>query len=131
MNNAFGSYLRQLRLERGISLRAFCLRIRADASNYSKLERGLLMPPDDPGRLADLCGALGLDPEGEESRELKRLAALGRGMVPPATLSDPALVGKLPLFFRTLEGDPIDEAKMEELVAMIRKVWAHDSSGSI
>jgi len=122
MEEVFGQYLRALRLQRGIGLREFCLRLGADASNYSKLERGLLNPPEE-ARVADIESALGLEHKSDESRELRRLAALGRGMIPTAVLSDMELAGKLPLLFRTLEGDAVDEEKLDEVVAMIRKAW--------
>ena len=130
MGEAFGQYIRALRLERGIGLREFCLRIAVDPSNYSKLERGLLSPPDE-GRLAALELARDVEPGSEQSRELRRLAALGCGSIPPAVLSDQQLAGKLPLFFRTLEGGPVDEDKLEEVIAMIRQAWTHDAQGSV
>lgn len=130
MEEAFGRYLRALRLERGIGLREFCLRVGVDPSNYSKLERGLLGPPDEE-RLGVLESALDVEPGSEHSRELRRLAALGCGSIPPAVMSDRRLAGKLPLFFRTLEGEAVDEDKLEEVIAMIRKAWTHDAQGSV
>ena len=131
MSETFGGYLRQLRLHRGVSLRDFCLRVNADPSNYSKLERGLLYPPEDGTRTEEFGRALDLAPDSPEVRELHRLAALGRGMVPPAVLTDRELAGKLPLFFRTIEGEPVDEDKLEEVIAMIREAWAHDPRGAV
>jgi transcriptional regulator with XRE-family HTH domain len=131
MEAAFGRYLRELRLARGVSLRDYCLRIQADPSNYSKLERGLLDPPSEPCRLEQMAEALGLPPTGPEARELARLAALSRGMVPPAVLMDRELAGKLPVFFRTIEGEPVGEDQLNEVITMIRKAWTHDPSGTV
>ena len=124
--DTFGAYLKHLRLARRLSLREFCLRLEADPSNYSKLERGLLYPPDSEERLVVYEQALGLEADSSQARELRRLAALGRGMIPPAILSDRELAGKLPLFFRTLEGEPLSEEKLDEVVEMIRQAWMHD-----
>lgn len=118
----FGEYLKQLRLERKQTLREFSQRVQADPSNYSKLERGLLYPPSDE-RLGVYEQALGLETDSQQARELRRLAAIGRGMIPPAILSDRDLAGKLPLFFRTLEGEPLTEEKLDEVVEMIREAW--------
>ena len=41
---------------------------------------------------------------------MERLASIGRGQIPPALLSDEQVMAKLPIFFRTLEGGPVDEA---------------------
>ena len=41
----FGEFVRQLRIDREISLRQCCLDLEVDPSNWSKLERGLATPP--------------------------------------------------------------------------------------
>ena len=128
--DTFGAYLKQLRLARRLSLREFCLRLKSDPSKYSKLERGLLNPPDDQ-RLTDYARALDLEADGSEMRELRRLAALGRGMIPQSVLSDQQLAGKLPLFFRTLEGEPLTEEKLDEVINLIRSAWTHDPQSTV
>ena len=52
---------------------------------------------------------------------MERLASIGRGQIPPALLSDEQVMAKLPIFFRTLEGGPVDEALLEELYNTLRK----------
>jgi transcriptional regulator with XRE-family HTH domain len=117
----FGEYIKELRAARRLTLRAFSAAAGVDPANYSKLERGLLAPPDDPERLRKFELILGLPEGGAECRELRRLAALGRGELPPAVLADRELVGKLPALFRTLEGDPVDDQVLEELVETLRR----------
>ena len=121
MEAAFGPYLKGLRLDRRMTLRAFCASVGMDPANYSKLERGLLPPPRDPEKLALFEQALGVAVDSSEGRELRRLAALDRGELPPALLADRELVGKLPALFRTLEGDPVDEQVLDELIATLRR----------
>lgn len=41
----FGEYYKEMRIERGLTLRKFCLKNDLDVGNHSKLERGLLPPP--------------------------------------------------------------------------------------
>jgi transcriptional regulator with XRE-family HTH domain len=120
METTFGEFIKRLRAERRLTLRAFCESVGIDPANYSKLERGLLPPPRDPAKLAAFELALGIEADSAESRELRRLAALDRGEVPPSILADHELVAKLPALFRTLEGDPVDEKLLDELVATIR-----------
>lgn len=121
MNATFGFYVKNLRLDRRMTLRGFCAVIEMDPANYSKLERGILPPPREPEKLALFERALGLASDSPESRELRRLAALDRGEVPAAVLGDRELVGKLPALFRTLEGDPIDEEVLDDLIATLRR----------
>jgi transcriptional regulator with XRE-family HTH domain len=121
MKAAFGEYIKKLRQERRLTLRAFCEAVGMDPGNYSKQERGLLLPPQDEEKLAVYERALGLEADSEQARELRRRAALGRGEVPAAVLNNQEIAGKLPALFRTLEGDSLDEAVLDELIKTIRK----------
>ncbi len=121
MAATFGEFLKQQRLARRLTLRAFCEAAGVDPANYSKLERGLLLPPRGAEKLKPYEQALGLAPNSPEAREMRRLAALDRGELPSAILSDPELVGKLPALFRTLEGDPVDDRLLDELIETIRR----------
>ncbi len=118
--NSFGAYVRRLRAARRVTLRHFSESLGMDPGNYSKMERGLLAPPQDP-KLRTFERVLDLAPDGPEARELRRLAALDRGELPPAVLSDQELMGKLPALFRTLEGDPVDDALLQDLIGTLRR----------
>ena len=55
----FGEFIKERRIARAITLRKFCQELDLDASNWSKVERGLLSPPQDEEklrRIADLIG---------------------------------------------------------------------------
>ena len=121
--NTFGEYVKQLRLNRRITLRAFAEAVNMDPGNYSKIERSRLDPPRDGSKLDQFRKALGLDPDSEEWRELRRLAAIDRGELPPRILSDQQLMGKLPALFRRLEGEPVDDALLDELIATIKREY--------
>ena len=75
----------------------------------------MLAPPREHEKLEVYERALGVTPDSPESRELRRLAALQRGELPPAVLADKELMAKLPALFRTLEGDPVDEHLLDDL----------------
>jgi hypothetical protein len=66
------------------------------------------------GKLEAYERALGLEKDSFETRELRRLASLSRGELPPTVLADKQLAGKLPALFRTLEGDRVDDALLDE-----------------
>ena len=121
MNATFGDFVKVRRTEKRIGLRAFSAALNVDPANFSKIERGKLPPPRDSVTLDRYRRALGIDENSPEHNEMVRLAALDRGEVPPKLLSDKELAGKLPVFFRTLEGDPVDEALLDELIATIRR----------
>jgi len=56
--NAFGPYFKDLRIRRKLTLRQFCLEHGYDPGNISKLERGLLPPPDSDAKLTEYAKAL-------------------------------------------------------------------------
>jgi hypothetical protein len=68
-----------------------------------------------------LTATVEVTPKSPESRELRRLAALQRGELPPAVRADKELMAKLPALFRTLEGDPVDERLLDDLIDTIRR----------
>ena len=119
----FGEFIKDLRLARRITLRTFAEAINMDPGNYSKIERGQLQPPTDGPKLEIFRKTLSLDPESEEWQEARRLAALNRGEIPPRILSNEQLMAKLPAIFRTLEGEPIDEPLLYELIATIKSEY--------
>ena len=54
----FGEFIKQKRLEKDLGLREFCRQLDEDASNWSKIERGIMGPPQDEGKLKNrqFCG---------------------------------------------------------------------------
>ncbi len=121
MENTFNEFIKSRRIAKRITLRAFSEQLGIDPSNYSRLERGLSQPPSSPEKLKPYCRLLGIVEESSDYRELLRLAALGRGEIPPGILSDKAVLAKLPTLFRTLEGDKLDEGVLDELFEVMKK----------
>lgn len=56
---SFGGIIRDLRIERKLTLREAAKRLGMDPGNLSKLERSELDPPRRAGRIKELCRKLG------------------------------------------------------------------------
>ena len=117
----FGNYFKELRIKRRMTLRRFCEEFGFDPGNISKLERGLLPPPQSRGKLEQYAQALGLKKGTSAWYEFFDLAAASRGQIPQEILKDDKLVAKLPVLFRTLRGERVPEKKLDELMEVIRK----------
>lgn len=119
-NLTFGSFFKELRIRRGMTLRQFCQRYRLDPGNLSKLERRLLPPPHSDEKLIQYAKALGLLKGSAEWYTFFDLAAAERGKIPSDMLEDKELAGKLPILFRTLRGQKVSKKKLTELIEKIR-----------
>jgi transcriptional regulator with XRE-family HTH domain len=117
----FGEYVKNMRQQKQITLRRFCLEHSIDPGNHSKLERGILNPPQDEDKLKSLAYALGIKQGSNEWEEFFSLAFIENGKIPKEIMENGLIVSKLPLFFRTLKGEKIDETKMDKLIQLIRE----------
>lgn len=119
----FGEYVKNRRGALGLSLRQFCLRHRVDASNWSKLERGILPPPQHD-KLREYAEHLEIGEGSGEWYVFFDLAAAETGRL-PEDLQGQELLKKMPVFFRTLresakDGGSDSEQFLEELKRKIR-----------
>ena len=117
----FGEFFRAMRAKRRLSLREFCLANGFDPGNLSRLERGLLPPPESREKLETYAKALRLKKGSDEWYTFFDLAAAERGRIPEDVLSDGELVSKLPVLFRTLRGQRVDDEALDDLVERIRR----------
>ena len=117
----FGKFVRELRMKGRVGLREFCKRTGMDPSNWSKVEREVLAPPQDEKTLKRVAIVLGLKKGSEEWTQLFDLAALERGKLPKDIMDDKELLKNLPLFFRTLRGQKPGKEELEKIVEIIRK----------
>jgi transcriptional regulator with XRE-family HTH domain len=115
----FGDHAKNLRIDAGLTLRSFCRDAAIDPSNWSKIERGVLPPPDDQDFLGRVAAALALN--ADQRLELADLAAVARGQI-PADLKDEELLGKMPAFFRAIRGQEYTEEDFEKLLSGVRKL---------
>jgi transcriptional regulator with XRE-family HTH domain len=112
--------MKDLRLRTGLTLRVFCTKNGFDPGNYSRIERGVAAPPKE-GHLSRYAQAVGLTLDSDDWVEFFDLAAIARGEIPQDLLDDAQLVGKLPVLFRTVRGDPAPSDKMDALSNEIRR----------
>jgi len=117
----FGQFVKDERLERGIGLREFCRRLGVDASNWSKVERGVLPPPQDERRLKKIAEILGIHSDAEKWQDLKDKASIDSGIIPKDLLSDEDVLKALPMFFRTVRSEKPTPEDLDRLIEIIRK----------
>ncbi len=119
--SAFGEFIKKARLGKGLTLREFCLKNNLDPAYVSRLERGLIPPPQSPWKLLEYASHLQIADGTEEWYEFSDLAAAETGRIPRDLLTDRELVEKLPVVFRTLRGQKVSEEKLDELAELIRR----------
>ena len=117
----FATYFKSLRMEKRITLRAFCDAAKADPGNISRLERRAIPPPQDAEILSRYAKALGLKDGADDWYLFFDLAAADRGIIPKDIMEDEDLVKELPAFFRTLRGQKPTEPEMQKVIDKIRK----------
>ena len=117
----FGDLIRSERLKANLSLRDFCRKLGTDASNWSKIERGIISPPQNEEVLAKIANILGIKLGTEKWQELLDKAHIDAGIIPPDLLSDKEVLSALPMFYRTLRNEKPSPEKFDELIAEVRK----------
>ena len=118
---AFGAFFKELRIGQKVTLRQFCRAHGYDPGNISKLERGLLPPPDSEAKITEFAKALKIRRGSDPWYQFFDLARAARGKLPPDVLRKRDVVARLPLLFRTLRGQKVSEQKLNELIEMIRR----------
>lgn len=117
----FGEFFRTRRMHLGLTLRKFCLANGLDAGNISRLERGLLSPPQHRDKLESYARLLKIENGSGDWYDFFDLAAAETGRIPDEIMHDRELVGKLPVVFRTLRGEKMPDEKLDELVRRLRE----------
>lgn len=121
MAKAFGELFKQLRIESGQTLRQFCVKHGFDPGNISKLERGLLAPPQSVDKLEAYARALRLTEGSKQWQEFIDLGLACAGQIPRDVLTDEELLPKLPLLLRTVSGKKLSREQLEGLIETIRR----------
>lgn len=119
-SKTFGEFFKAQRMATGKTLREFCLERGYDPGNLSKLERGLLPPPQSREKLEEYARALGLREGTDVWYDFFDLAAAETGRI-PEDLQDEKLVKKLPVIFRTLRGRKLTDEQLDQLVERLRR----------
>jgi len=105
---SFGEFVRDKRIEQRLTLREFCRKNGFDPGNVSKIERGLMPPPQDRHLAENYAKALNLKKRTKDWVTFHDLAAVSAGRVPADLLNDEKIVRKLPLLFRTIRGTKLE-----------------------
>jgi len=117
----FGPYLKEQRMAKRITLRAFCEKANADPGNISRIERGIWPPPQDHGILERYAKALDIKKGSDEWYKFFDYAAADRGIVPEDLMSEKDVVEALPVLFRTLRREKPTSEDLDRLVKKLRR----------
>lgn len=119
----FGDYIKNIRLDRQITLREFCRKAEVDPSNWSKIERGIASPPKSEEVLLKIAKALNINKKDKEFVILKDYAAISH--IPESLISNSEILEQLPVFFRTVRGETPNEKELKALLQLIKD--SHES----
>jgi transcriptional regulator with XRE-family HTH domain len=117
----FGEYVKTKRIQKELTLREFCRRLEEDASNWSKVERGVMGPPQDVGKLKRIAAILDIVEASAEWDQFLDLARVGAGVIPDYIMSDKEVVEVLPVFFRTIGSVKPTKEELEEFIETIKR----------
>ena len=117
----FGQFVRDRRLSRDLTLRDFCRRISEDPSNWSKVERGILPPPQSIAKLQEIARVLGLRKGSKDYVAFLDEAAVSRGRIPADLMTDETVVNVLPAFLRTVGSVKPTKEEIMELIDRLKR----------
>ena len=120
----FSETIKSLRLKKRLTLRDFCDQVGLDASNWSKVERGVNPPPGDVELLERLAGFFGLT--GAQKLGFMDEAALQRREIPADVADNVILQRALPAFFRAARGHELNATELAGFARDIRKLHTRD-----
>jgi len=120
MYTNFGELFAAKRKDLRKTLREFSRENGFDAGNISKLERGILPPPQSKEKRLQYASALGIKEGSDDWLEFCDLATISAGKIPADIISDKELLASVPVFFRSIRKDGLDKEKIQELLETIK-----------
>lgn len=117
----FGEFFKEKRIALKKTLRQFCAENKLDPGNISRLERGLMPPPQGSDKLEEYAFYLHIKKGSDDWYTFFDLARIDAGRIPESLLNNESVAASLPILFRTLRGQKISEKKLERLVELIKK----------
>lgn len=120
VSTSFGDFFKRRRRELGLTLREFCRVNGFDPGNVSKIERGILAPPQTKEKRLDYAKALGIEEGSDDWLDFCDLASMSAGKIPADIATDKNLLNALPVLFRTARSHDIDEDTLRKLIESIR-----------
>ncbi len=124
----FGQLLKDVRIDRQITLRQCSAALGMDASNWSKLERNVNPAPKDTAVLERWADYFLL--RGPKRQAFFDLGALSRHELPPDIASDEKILRSLPAFFNAARGSELDQTMLDHLIADLRALHSPDKQTS-
>lgn len=122
--NVFGQLLKNLRIQKALTLRQCSEQMGVDPSNWSKFERGVNPAPKDIAILEAWAAFFGL--RGDGKQQFFDAAALSRRELPQDIASDEKVLAALPAFFRAVRGAELDETQLTQFIADVRALHSPD-----
>mgnify|MGYP003476569329 CR=1 FL=1 len=116
----FGEFFKARRIAIKKTLRQFCSENGVDPGNISKLERGLLPPPQSREKLEEYANYLKMKKGSDDWYTFFDLAAAETGKIPDDIMAKGKIEDKLPILFRTLRGQKVSDENLEKLIKMLR-----------
>lgn len=117
----FGEYLKLLRSEKEISLRTLAKQIDMDAGNLSKMERGVINPPQNEEIINKFTTALKLDDN--QRKKLIDLASSSNGEYPMDIKEDLVDYTAIPILLRTISNKRLSEDEILNLTEKINEEY--------
>jgi len=117
----FRDFIKERRIEKGLTLREFCRMIEVDPSNWSKIERGVLSPPQDGEKLQRIAEVLDIAIGSEIWQTMKDSATIDVGNIPEDIMSDQRILESLPMFFRTIRSEKPTVEELESLIRIVKE----------
>jgi len=118
----FGTFVKEKRLSGDMTLREFCRKLNEDPSNWSKIEREKLSPPQEDQKLARIAAVLGIEVGTDGWNTLVDYAALDNKNIPEYVLTNKELMGMLPVFFRTAGSVKPTREEIMEMIENLKRV---------
>jgi transcriptional regulator with XRE-family HTH domain len=116
----FGADLKKLRISQNLSLREICKKVDYDASNWSKIERGVISPPNDRSTLSKWGKTLGLKNGSRDFDNFIDKACIAQSIIPEDILARKDAAKLLPAMFRTLRNEKPTKKEIDRLIELIR-----------
>ena len=121
-NRTFGEFFKNHRIAKGMTLRTFCQTYGLDPGNISKLERGVLAPPESLHILKKYASYLSVTEGSKDWYTFVDLASAGSGRLPADLMEEKELVTRLPVLFRTIKRKKLSPNDLDKLIEKLRKV---------
>ena len=118
--NNFGKNLKELRIQKGLTLRKASNLANYDPSNWSKIERGEITPPSDEKILKKWANIIGILKNSKAEQEFIDKAKIAKGIIPQDILSQKDAINYLPAFFRTVRNKKSPKKELDQLIRLIK-----------